>query len=286
MKMVSKVYEFEKNLREFCRRNSVEMGVDVADNEPFERKYVFLHKGNGFRRKNYDGNYSIVNFKEVTNVYESLRIIIDYLIDTYDLDVDPDPYVPLEQIYITTVNSHNLQNSVYDKFHENPGFTQRFEIDEMRFYDSPEWRKVREQILKLSRVCKKEKEMKAKIEKVYFNAPYTIVIWSDKTKTMVKAENEAYDEEKGLAMAICKKFLGTNENKSNYFDEFKKWLPKIEGGPVKEEKEVYLTAAEMAEKTKQHVSTVRKDCARGLHPGAKKVDGKWMIPYAGMAKGE
>lgn len=280
MKMVSKVYTFEKNLREFCRRNSIEMGVDVVENEPFERKYVFLYKGDGFRRKNYDGNYSIVNFKEVTNVYESLRIIMDYLIDTYYLAVDPDPYIYPGQVYITTVNSHNLQTSIYDKFCENPGFTQRFEIDEMRFYDSPEWRKQREQILELSRGSKKEKDMKVKIEKVYFNKPYTIVIWSDKTKTMVKAENEAYDEEKGLAMAICKKFLGTNESKGNYFDEFKKWLPKIEGGPVKEPKmPTYLTPAEFAEKSGQHVSTVRKDCARGLHPGAKKVDGKWMIPY-------
>lgn len=64
-----------------------------------------------------------------------------------------------------------------------------------------------------------------KITKVIFNYPATIVFWSDKTKTIVKCENEAFDEEKGLAMAISKKFLG---NKGNYYNEFKKWLPEID----------------------------------------------------------
>lgn len=65
------------------------------------------------------------------------------------------------------------------------------------------------------------------IKKVYFNNPVTVVIWTDGTKTIVKAQgDEPYDPEKGLAMAIAKKFLGDNENKSNYYDVFKKWLPK------------------------------------------------------------
>ena len=60
-----------------------------------------------------------------------------------------------------------------------------------------------------------------KIKKVIFNDPATIVIWSDNTKTVVKAENETFDKEKGLAMAISKKALG---NKGNYYEEFKKWI--------------------------------------------------------------
>lgn len=62
---------------------------------------------------------------------------------------------------------------------------------------------------------------KLEIKKVHFNDPMTIVIWSDGTKTIVKAHNEPFDREKGLAMAITKKFLG---NKYNYAKEFKKWL--------------------------------------------------------------
>lgn len=46
--------------------------------------------------------------------------------------------------------------------------------------------------------------------------------------TIVRAENEVFDPEKGLAMAICKKALGTNKSESNYYDIFKKWLPKEE----------------------------------------------------------
>lgn len=61
------------------------------------------------------------------------------------------------------------------------------------------------------------------IEKVIFNEPATIVFWSDKTKTVVKAENDTFDPEKGLAMAISKKALG---NQGNYYNTFKKWLPK------------------------------------------------------------
>lgn len=60
------------------------------------------------------------------------------------------------------------------------------------------------------------------IKKVLFRDPATIVFWSDGTKTVVKASNEVYDPEKGLAMAISKKFLG---NGGNYYNEFKKWLP-------------------------------------------------------------
>ena len=68
-----------------------------------------------------------------------------------------------------------------------------------------------------------------KIKNVIFNDPATIVFWSDGTKTVVKCgENDNYDPEKGLAMAVAKKFLGTNKSKSNYLDEFKKWLPKEE----------------------------------------------------------
>ena len=70
---------------------------------------------------------------------------------------------------------------------------------------------------------------RTKIKNVIFNDPATIVLWSDGTKTVVKCgENDIYDPEKGLAMAVAKKYLGTNKSHSNYMDEFKKWLPKEE----------------------------------------------------------
>lgn len=67
---------------------------------------------------------------------------------------------------------------------------------------------------------------RAKIKNVIFNDSATIVFWSDGTKTVVKCgENDIYDPEKGLAMAVAKKYLGTNKSHSNYMEEFKKWLP-------------------------------------------------------------
>lgn len=56
------------------------------------------------------------------------------------------------------------------------------------------------------------------IEKVIFNNPATIVIWKDKTKTVVKCHDEPFDREKGLAMCIAKKVLGKNFHKT-----FREW---------------------------------------------------------------
>lgn len=70
-----------------------------------------------------------------------------------------------------------------------------------------------------------EVTMIKKIKRVVFNNPCTIILWNDGTKTVVKAENEPYDPEKGLAMCLAKKALG---NKGNYYNVFRKWLPKEE----------------------------------------------------------
>ncbi len=65
------------------------------------------------------------------------------------------------------------------------------------------------------------------IKKVIFNSPYTIVLWADGTKTIVKAQDgDNFDPEKGLAMAISKKAFG---NDGNYYDKLKEWLEKAEG---------------------------------------------------------
>ena len=46
---------------------------------------------------------------------------------------------------------------------------------------------------------------KLDIKKVIFNPPATIVFWTDGTKTVVKAHDEPFDQEKGIAMALVKK---------------------------------------------------------------------------------
>lgn len=67
-------------------------------------------------------------------------------------------------------------------------------------------------------ICRNDKP---KIEKVIFNDPATIVMWADGTKTVVKAVDEGFDPEKGLAMAISKKALG---NEGNYYNTIRKYL--------------------------------------------------------------
>lgn len=60
-----------------------------------------------------------------------------------------------------------------------------------------------------------------KIKNVKFHNPATIVFWEDGTKTVVKSgNNDIFDPEKGLAMAIAKRALG---NQGNYYNEIRKW---------------------------------------------------------------
>ncbi len=158
-----------------------------------------------------------------------------------------------------------------------------------------------------------ERKTDMRIKKVYFNNPATVVLWEDGTKTVVKSgEDDIYDPEKGLAMAIAKKALG---NKGNYYEVFKKWLPeeeydeyddqieqmkeyideldkeldKIEGEisyqnmggeEIKDETRQiqWLSAKEVAEANNISVQSVRKQIKDGFIPSAEKVNGKWEIP--------
>ena len=141
-----------------------------------------------------------------------------------------------------------------------------------------------------------ERKIDMKIKKVIFNAPATVVLQEDGTKTIVKAgEGDIYDPEKGLAMAIAKKALG---NQGNYYEVFKKWLPGEEYDEYEDQVEqmkdyidelekelhkkyptVMLTPEELAEKLGCTKATIQKQCRQGLYPGAEKVGGKWKIPY-------
>lgn len=125
------------------------------------------------------------------------------------------------------------------------------------------------------------------IKDVIFNNPATIVYWVDGTKTVVKAHNEKFDPEKGLAMAICKRFLGSNKSGANFNNVFKKWLPeqngsnsniRIEEDDNKNEPLRWMTVAEVAEELGCSKASVQEECRKGLYPGAFKENGKWLIP--------
>lgn len=107
-----------------------------------------------------------------------------------------------------------------------------------------------------------------KIKDVIFNSPATIVFWTDGTKTVVKAQNEDFDPEKGLAMAFFKKMHG---NKGHYFEEIKKWTEKYE--PPK------LSESALREAVRKAADSYRgTGAARGLNDilddlfGAKNAD--------------
>lgn len=124
------------------------------------------------------------------------------------------------------------------------------------------------------------------IKDVIFNNPATIVYWVDGTKTVVKAHNEKFDPEKGLAMAICKRFLGSNKSGSNFNNIFKKWLPEQKESNSdtnikdyeKNEPLRWMTVAEVAEELGCSKALVQEECRKGLYPGAFKENGKWLIP--------
>lgn len=64
-------------------------------------------------------------------------------------------------------------------------------------------------------------DLDKEIDRVLFHEPATIILWKDKTKTVVKTQNgEPFDKEKGFLMALAKR-LG--EDKGNYNKIIKKW---------------------------------------------------------------
>lgn len=80
----------------------------------------------------------------------------------------------------------------------------------------------------LNKYLEENNMRKLAIKKVIYKNPATIVYWNNGEKTVVKCgENETFDPEKGLAMAIIKHLLG---NEGNYYNEFKKFLPKADVG--------------------------------------------------------
>ena len=128
-----------------------------------------------------------------------------------------------------------------------------------------------------------------KIKDVIFNKPATIIIWADGSKTVVKCgEGDAYDPEKGLAMAIVKKAY---DNKGNYNDIFKKWISKdkketfekVKGFYNKIDAAVnppikYYTVKTIADMEGISEKAVRNKIHNGEYPGAFKQSGCWLIP--------
>ena len=113
-----------------------------------------------------------------------------------------------------------------DKIQNMKGDLQLMPVGEMNTaikYLSPnDYREFRDRILK-----ERNKSIyDSMIQRVIFNPPATIVFWRDGSKTVVKCgENDIFDPEKGLAMAISKRAFGDNRD---YYEVFAKWVGKYE----------------------------------------------------------
>lgn len=131
-----------------------------------------------------------------------------------------------------------------------------------------------------------------RIKKVIFNDPCTIVFWNDGTKTVVKCgEDDVFDPEKGLAMAISKYFF---DNAGYFNDVIKKFIPEKKPGEIfkrfteqfeqSEKKDIPNTKTclysvkELAVRFECSEASILRDIKKGKFPGAKKEHGKWVIP--------
>ena len=76
---------------------------------------------------------------------------------------------------------------------------------------------------KIVAVTAEQTEEQLSIKDVFFveKNGTTVISWSDGTKTKVTAHNEAFDKEKGIAMAVMKKVFG---NVGRYNDIFRKFI--------------------------------------------------------------
>ena len=59
--------------------------------------------------------------------------------------------------------------------------------------------------------CSIKRYSAPEVEKIIFSKGHTIVIWDDKTKTIVNCSGEKFDAEKGLAMAFMRKMMSRTE---------------------------------------------------------------------------
>lgn len=74
-----------------------------------------------------------------------------------------------------------------------------------------------------------------KIDRVIINEPATIIIWKDKTKTVVKCgENDTFNPETGIALAYMKRVMFDDKT-----TQFNKWMNKQTEGYYKSDRGVF-----------------------------------------------
>lgn len=118
---------------------------------------------------------------------------------------------------IKSTMKHTL-NGFYGMYVDTDGYADNYAGDKKVYFKNASY--VAAAMSELSNISKKPKF--PAIKKVISNKPYSIVLWEDGTKTIVKQQpgETKYDPEKGLAMCIVKKMYGNNK----WYDIFKRNL--------------------------------------------------------------
>lgn len=273
------IYEF-KNMEDVSAETLIERFESIFD---YERMRTFL-----FEENEYEWHIGVNVYMKIKNTLDLYPYPCGNEIDKF-LGIDLKVFAPgvmSTAICLSKKNSNGIApfkrylNSIYG--------TKMFEIEDKMMDGIDAMRYVAYDMISLSKTYNNMFE-KDTPKKVIFNDPATIVYWKDGTKTVVKAEGESFDPEKGLAMAIAKRHLG---NKGNYYDIFKEWLPKYK---VPEEQLLektddstdvalsfdILTADEFAKLIGEPLINVTTACELGVYKdkGAKKIMGEWLIPY-------
>lgn len=212
-------------LRVFARENRLIM-YWYTDNQlgkplpPFNRRFKFKAVGGG------ECNVT-VNFTDITSIAGTIQAIKNHVRMKLIGGWKP-KWAMVDDIHV--------------KYHPKP-----IHLDKEQFIINNYFNNLINDILGTNKeVNMNTVYRKLAIMDVIFNGPATIVIWSDNTKTVVKAQDgEKIDYEKGLAMAISKKFLG---NKGNYYNTFEKYLknaPVVKKTTKRTSKKVEITDEEI-----------------------------------------
>ena len=217
-------------LEQFCIANDIEISYAMSIKEEY---LCFLHRPT---KKQY-------KFKLYTNPVDHIE---DWLISQLDAEFGiSDPFAVLKNFCIFNSIEFDISkisySTVYELYFYKYGKRKVYSLDTRDAH-------LRKRILEIIDELQKEmlfmlprnitcdfdrdvlpvvpvsNNYLPEIKKVIFNNPATIVYWNDGSKTVVKCQDgDTFDKEKGLALAICKKAIGTNKSKSNFNDIFKKW---------------------------------------------------------------
>lgn len=127
-------------------------------------------------------------------------------------------------------------NGLWERMPERLGLDELADIY-YRLDENYNFRKYVEEDLEMTKsmYCKCNFDIGLKIERVIFNPPATIIIWTDGTKSVVKCQNnEPYDAEKGFALAYLKKLLGNDNTFNKEINKWVKYTPPVESAEVVE----------------------------------------------------